>query len=130
MFVSRSPLFALAVVGLWGLACQPAHHAVGGAAPEGDVKQAIADYVQQDAALRGAFLLLDHRDGSVLRLSFDHVHDQVHEGEDGGHFACVDFKDAAGNVYDVDVFVKRAGQGYQPARLVLHKVNGEVVAAE
>lgn len=106
----------------------PVPHAAGGPAPEGAVKQAMADYVQRDEALRGGFLLSDPRDGSILRLSFDHVHDQVHAAEDGGHFACVDFKDAAGNVYDVDVHVEAQDRGHRPSRLVLHKVNGEVVA--
>lgn len=126
MSVRRSLL--LSVAAAWGLACQPVPHPDGGADSDLAAKQAIADYVQRDETLRGGFLLPDPRDGSVLRLSYDRVHDQVHAAQDGGRYACVDFKDEAGNVYDVDVSVTPMEEGLQPSSLVLHKVNGEAVA--
>ena len=43
-----------------------------------------------------------------LRLEFDYVHQGVKPHEDG-YLACVDFKDAAGTVYDVDVVVSPSG---------------------
>jgi len=95
--------------------------------PDAQVKQAIEDYIARDTQLRGAFFLRDPRDGAILRLSFDHVHERVSPAEGGTHYACADFKDDTGNVYDVDVYMQRSGSAYQPAKLVLHKVNGTVV---
>lgn len=95
--------------------------------PEVQVKKAIESYIVQDTQLRGAFFLRDPRDGAILRLSFDHVHEHISPAEGGTHSACVDFKDDSGQVYDVDVYMRQSGNTYQPAKLVLHKVNGEVV---
>lgn len=114
----------LAVLSLGMLACGRRPPEI---PPEVQVKKAIEDYIAQDTQLRGAFFLRDPRDGSVLRLSFDHLHEHVSPAEGGTHSACVDFKDDSGKVYDVDVYVKQSGSTYQPAKLVLHKVNGEVV---
>ena len=90
-----------------------------------DIKTVIQQYIEQDAALKGAFLLQDPRTDQVLSLSFDHVHETVHELDNGISSVCVDFTDMAGTIYDVDVFVK-ANQA-TPEKLVLHKVNGEEV---
>ena len=91
------------------------------------MKEAIEEYVRQDTHLRDVFLLHDTRDGSILKLSFDHIHEDVHTAEDSAQYACVDFKDGEGNIYDVDVHMERKGATYRPVKLVLHKVNGEVV---
>ena len=92
---------------------------------EAQVKATIEGYVNRDIGLRGAFFLRDPRDGSVLELTFDHVHETVHSVADSTRYACVDFKDQEGKVYDVDVYLRNTGA--EVARLVLHKVNGETV---
>ena len=125
--VSFYSVIRVAALGFLFLACQA------GQQPQktpskAEVKAAIEDYVIKDIDLRGAFFLQDPRDGSVLALSFDHVHEGVHATEDKKVYACVDFKDAAGNIYDVDVYMAQTGGDYRPSKLIVHKVNGEVVA--
>lgn len=93
---------------------------------ETDIKASIQRYIEQDRALKGAFLLKDPRSDQPLVLSFDHVHEAVHKSEEGVYSACVDFKDAAGKVYDVDVYVKSTQAN--PERLVLHKVDGKAIS--
>ena len=91
---------------------------------DAQVKATIEEYVNRDIGLREAFFLRDPRDGSVLELTFDHIHETVHTVGDSSRYACVDFKDQEGKVYDVDVYVRNSGD---VARLVLHKVNGQAV---
>ena len=121
------PAIWIAALSVGVVACQPDEQTAK-TPSENEVKAAIEEYVRQDISLRDAFFLRDPRDESVLVLSFDHVHEQVHTTPEGGDYACVDFKDRAGDVYDVDVYMKQVGSGYEPLKLILHKVNGEAVA--
>ena len=121
------PVIWIAALSVGVVACQPDEQTAK-TPSENEVKAAIEEYVRQDISLRDAFFLRDPRDESVLVLSFDHVHEQVHTTPEGGYYACVDFKDDAGNIYDVDVYMEATDGDYQPAKLVLHKVNGEAVA--
>lgn len=86
----------------------------------------IESYVQNDARVKEAFLVLDPRSGEPIRLTFDHVHEGV-EAHDEGYVACVDFKDRTGKVYDVDVVVGKDAGPEQVAKVFLHKVDGEPV---
>lgn len=81
-------------------------------------------YVKQDVALKGGFLIFDPRTGNPLRLDFDYVHQGVKPHEDG-YLACVDFKDAAGTVYDVDVVVSRSGTTVAVQKVFVHKIDGK-----
>ena len=111
------------------LSCNPPEESTEVPPSDLDVKSAIEAYVRQDIDLRGAFYIRDPRDDSVRRLSYDYVHETVHATETGA-YACVDFKDAEGNSYDVDIHMARASGVFKPAQLVFHKVNGEVVSGE
>ncbi|MDA2925082.1 hypothetical protein MYX84_04165 [Acidobacteria bacterium AH-259-O06] len=92
-----------------------------------DVKAVITRYIEEDTALKGGFFLKDPRNDQVQVLSFDHVHEAVHEVEDGGYYACVDFKDTAGNIYDVNIYLKGAATELKPHKLIVHKISGEEV---
>ncbi len=93
------------------------------------VLETIQEYVERDVALKQSFLIVDSRTGEPLKLAFDHVHQGV-KPEGGGYLACVDFKDAAGKLYDVDVVVDAAGEEPRVTAVRLHKVGGEEVAEE
>jgi hypothetical protein len=89
----------------------------------------IKEYVERDVAIKQSFLIVDSRTGEPLKLAFDHVHQGV-KPEGGGYLACVDFKDAAGKVYDVDVVVDVAGAEPRVTAVHLHKIGGEAVTGE
>jgi hypothetical protein len=72
-------------------------------------------------------LVLDPRSGTPLRLAFDHVHEGV-KAHTTGYVACVDFKDASGKIYDVDVVVGSDARRIQ--EVFLHKVDGKAITAE
>jgi hypothetical protein len=93
------------------------------------VLEAIETYVEQDAQVKEAFLILDPRTGEPLRLAFDHVHAGV-KPHDEGYVACVDFKDSFGKVYDVDIVTKKSSQQFEVAKAFLHKVEGKNVVAK
>lgn len=110
-------------LGAWGL--------VRGQAPideetKKQARAAIENYVKKDVELKQSFLLVDPRSGKPLQLTFDHVHGGVKPHAEG-LLACVDFKDATGNVYDVDVVVAGAGGKMAVKKVFLHKVDGEPV---
>ena len=92
-------------------------------------RAAIEDYVKKDVELKQSFLLVDPRSGKPLQLTFDYVHGGVKPHAEG-LLACVDFKDATGNVYDVDVVVASAGGEMAVKKVFLHKVDGEPVTAK
>lgn len=98
-----------------------------GAKTTTDVRRAIQQYVDRDARLKGAFMVLDPRTDTPLALRFDHVHRKI-ESHPEGLAACVDFKDTGGKLYDVDVVVSPS-PGHAVRRVVLHKVEGQAVAA-
>ena len=87
---------------------------------------AIERYVKKDVELKQSFLIVDPRSGEPLRLSFDYVHQGV-KPHAKGYLACVDFKDTAGSVYDVDVVVARSGSEMTVREVFLHKVDGTPV---
>lgn len=88
---------------------------------------AIERYVKEDVELKQAFLIVDPRTGEPLRLTFDYVHQGVKPHAEG-YLSCVDFKDAAGRSYDVDVVVARSGGEMKVKEVFLHKVDGTLVS--
>lgn len=88
------------------------------------VRSEIERYVATDVKLRKYFFLIDPRNDKTLRLLFDHVHEGV-GASPKGYAACVDFKDKAGKVYDVDFFVSLGDEGPRVEEIVLHKVDGK-----
>lgn len=84
----------------------------------------IESYVQNDQELKGAFLVVHPVTKQALVLTLDHVHDGVKPAADG-YLACVDFKDAAGVIHDVDIVVTKDASGV--SEVFLHKVDGKPV---
>ncbi|HEX9722794.1 MAG TPA: hypothetical protein VGC53_00760 [Vicinamibacteria bacterium] len=93
------------------------------------VLETIEAYVKGDAQVKEAFLILDRRNGEPLRLAFDHMHAGVEPHEEG-YAACVDFKDASGTVYDVDIVIERGSDPLRVVKAFLHKVDGKEVASK
>ncbi len=89
------------------------------------VRQAIRDYIQRDIKLKGGFFLYDPELKRVVGMRFDHVHEGVTRTAGGQFFACVDMRSVRGPLYDLDVYLEQTDQGLKPAKLVMHKVDGE-----
>ena len=70
-----------------------------------NLAKAIEGFVEADIILRGAFLVIDPKTDTVLKLKLDKVHKErlSHIGEDI-YFACADFNADNGKVYDLDIF--------------------------
>jgi hypothetical protein len=121
--------FTLALASLLFL---PATASPGGdqAAPDeatkAQVRSAIQKYVEEDVALKDAFLVIDPRTGEPLRLAFDNVHAGVTPHEKG-YLACADFKDRTGKVYDVDLVVGKARDRWEAKKVLLHKIDGKLL---
>lgn len=88
------------------------------------VRAAIAS--ELDSSMRGGKLeILDPRSGQARTVTFVELHDAVHRTGDGSAYACADFKDESGKLYDVDVYVRGEDGGYRLKELVLHKADGK-----
>lgn len=90
------------------------------------IKSAIENYIKNDVEVKGAFLLGDPIEGTVLNLSFDGLDKNVGSGKDGSPFVCADFRDKEGKKYDVDVYVSKADGKWIVKKVIIHKVDGEV----
>ncbi len=93
------------------------------------VLASIESYVRQDSAIKGGFLIVDPRTSEPLALTLDHVHSAVKPDGDR-YLACVDLKDARGQLFDVDVVVALDGDAPRIETVRLHKVDGKVIAAD
>lgn len=93
------------------------------------VLEAIESYVRQDSAIKGGFLVVDPHSSQPLMLTLDHVHSAVKPDGDR-YLACVDLKDARGQLYDVDVVVALEGDSPRVEAVRMHKVDGKPIAAE
>ena len=71
-----------------------------------NLARAIKGFVEADIVLRGAFLIIDPKTDTVLKLKLEKVHKErlSHVGEDI-YFACADFNADNGKVYDLDIFL-------------------------
>ena len=71
-----------------------------------NLARAIESFVEADISLRGAFLVIDPKTDTILKLRLDKVHKErlSHIGEDI-YFACADFNAENGKVYDLDIFL-------------------------
>lgn len=108
-------LLVLAVAQLGYAAEHPAEHPADHAAVEAkhevtkeELADAIEEYVQKDAALKGGyFTIYDEIAGKPLALSLVRVHkDRLATIGDGVYFACADFETPEGKMYDLDIFMK------------------------
>lgn len=88
---------------------------------------AITDYVSKESDLKGGyFLFFDKKQNKPLALTLDNVHkDRLATLGDGVYFACADFKDTGGDMYDLDIFMKQGTKGLDVTDISVHKKNGE-----
>jgi hypothetical protein len=88
---------------------------------------AITDYVNKESELKGGyFLFFDREQDKPLALRLDKVHqDRLSTLGDDVYFACADFEDTGGDMYDLDIFMKKGTSGFDVTDISLHKKNGE-----
>ena len=90
---------------------------------ERSIRAAIAS--ELDSSIRdGKLEILDPRSGEIRALTLVNLHDAVHRTGDGSAYACADFKDESGRLYDVDVYVRHEDAGYRLTEFVFHKIDG------
>lgn len=116
-------LFFACSIGFFAARARPAEPQ---ASKEEDRPLRAAIASELDSSIRGGKLqILDTRSGEVRALTFVSLHDAVHRTGDGSAYACADFKDDSGRLYDVDVYVRAEDGGYRLNELVLHKAEGK-----
>ncbi len=94
---------------------------------DAEVRAALEDYIKKDVALKGGFFIRDAEKDTVQSLAFDNVHMGVHGMPDGSFFACADFMDVAGKVFDLDVYAKPGPEeGWEIVKILIHKEDGIV----
>jgi len=93
------------------------------------ISKAIKEYVKRDSKLKGGyFLVYDKVDKKVLQLKLDRVHDdRLSKVSKGVYFACADFKNSDGVIYDLDVFMKghKGGHHLKATEVSVHKKGGK-----
>lgn len=89
--------------------------------------KAITDYVTSESDLKGGyFLFFDKEQDKPLALKLDKVHkDRLSTLGDDVYFACADFEDTGGDMYDLDIFMKKGMRGFNVTDISVHKKNGE-----
>ena len=91
------------------------------------LSRAIRSWVEHDAAMRGGYLLVfDAVQGKALALTLDRVHeDRLSKVSENRYFACADFRDRDGTVYDVDVFMEGSDASHlRTTEVYVHKKAG------
>ncbi len=89
-----------------------------------DVRAAIAAVI---AGQHDSITVTDPTTAVPVPLAFDHLHDKVDTTRAGRYVACVDFRSAAGPVYDVDYYVGRKAGTLVVQDVVVHQVGGRTV---
>lgn len=89
--------------------------------------QAITDYVNSDAVLKGGFFFVyDASTKKPLQLTLDKVHkERLSQVGENLFFACSDFKGAGGKMYDLDFFMKSKDGKLKVTELMIHKEEGK-----
>ena len=91
-----------------------------------NLARAIKGFVEADIILRGAFLVIDPKTDTVLKLKLEKVHKErlSHVGEDI-YFACADFNADNGKVYDLDIFLQGTNtDNLTVTEISVHKEDG------
>ena len=88
---------------------------------------AITDYVNSDAKLKGGFFFVfDATTKKPLQLTLDKVHkEKLSQVGENLYFACSDFKEAGGKMYDLDFFMKSVDGKLTVTELMIHKEEGK-----
>ena len=92
------------------------------------MSQAISNYITNDAKLKGGyFMFYDKKDNKPLLLTLDKVHkDRLAQVGDNLFFACTDFKEKSGKMYDLDFFMKADQMGkLKVSEVMIHKEDGQ-----
>ena len=107
----------------------PSEHPKGeGGLDKDELADAIAEYVQEKADEQGGyFIVTDDVTGEELKLILDKVHrkrlSKVGKNE---YFACADFINTDGKVYDLDVFMKGTTKDdLEFSKFSVHKIDGK-----
>ena len=88
-----------------------------------DVQSAMLRHIN-DRHLDGKYVMFDGMDASLMQLTFDDLHKGiVRKGE--FFVSCADFRDAYGEIYDLDFLVADTDEGYRVMQTVVHKVGNE-----
>lgn len=107
----------------------PAEHAhEGGKITKDALAHAITEYVDKDSKLHGGyFLVYDSKDKKSLALKLLKVHkDRLSQIGTTTFFACADFKNTNGTVYDLDVFMKGdVADDLKVTEISVHKKSGK-----
>ena len=91
-----------------------------------NLAKAIEGFVEADIILRGAFLVIDPKTDTVLKLKLEKVHKErlSHIGENI-YFACADFNAENGKVYDLDIFLQGTNtDNLTVTEISVHKEDG------
>ena len=88
---------------------------------------AITDYVNSDAKLKGGFFFVyDASTKKPLQLTLDKVHkEKLSQVGENLYFACSDFKEAGGKMYDLDFFMQSVNGQLTVTELMIHKEEGK-----
>ncbi len=87
---------------------------------------AIMDFIDHDSKLKGGFFMFyDTKDKAPLVLTLDKVHkERLAQVGENLYFACSDFKEASGTMYDLDFFMKDDGESLVVTEVMVHKKAG------
>jgi len=91
------------------------------------IATAITDYVATDAKLKGEyFLIYDPVSKSPLLLTLTKVHkDRLSKVGEDLYFACSDFKEKEGKVFDLVFFLRPEHGELKVTEIMIHKVEGK-----
>lgn len=90
--------------------------------------EAITEWVAAEGESNGGYLVIEHPDtGDPLALSLDKVHrERLSRVGEQTYFACADFVDRDGALYDLDVFMRGPNrEALETTEVTLHKEDGE-----
>lgn len=91
------------------------------------VRQSVEGHIIQGGE---TITVSDPLSDSNVRLTFDHVHEEVKTTEGGRRYVCVDFTGPNGTVYDVDYYVDEEGGTLQFEDRLIHQVGPNDVVAD
>ncbi|MDH5231963.1 MAG: hypothetical protein OEZ58_17310 [Gammaproteobacteria bacterium] len=75
-------------------------------------------------SINNELMLFDEKEGKVLRLSLDKLHDGIVK-KSSFYVSCADFKDQAGRKIDIDFLVRAKGDDMIATQAIVHSVDGK-----
>lgn len=88
---------------------------------------AITGYVEHDTKLKGGyFMVFDEKSKKPLALTLSKVHkDRLSQVGENLYFACCDFKETGGQVFDLDFFMQNIDDELVVTEVLVHKQDGD-----